>query len=95
MIDQGPSVHPLNQQWLWEDILNPFYITNSLNNMSIHRVLVNYSVTLNIMLLELIKKISCNKANMLPYKVVISNFIGVKDTNKSATSEFNSKIQDF
>jgi len=32
---------------------------------------------------------------MLPYKVVISNCIGVKDTNKSAISEFNSKIQDF
>jgi hypothetical protein len=63
--------------------------------MSIHRVLVNYSITLNIILLELIKKIDCNKVNMLPYKVVISNCIGVKDTNKSAISEFNSKIQDF
>ena len=55
--------------------LKPLYMITTFNGVPVKRVLVDNCVALKIIPLTLIKKIGCNKANMIPSKVVISFFI--------------------
>lgn len=54
--------------------LKPLYMITTFNGIPVKRVLVDNCVALKIIPLTLIKKIGCNKANMIPSKVVISYF---------------------
>jgi hypothetical protein len=55
--------------------LKPLYITINVNDVLVYRVLVNNIVTLNIMSLTLVNKIGCNRVDMIPSKMLMSDFV--------------------
>jgi len=55
--------------------LKPLYITINVNDVLVYKVLVNNVVTLNIMSLTLINKIGCNRVDMIPSKMLMSDFV--------------------
>lgn len=62
--------------------LKPLYITINVNDVLVYRVLINNVVALNITSLTLINKIGCNRVDMIPSKMLMSNFV------KSVDQEF-------